>query len=72
MSRAEWATDITLFVLLAGFCTAILRFYIKAILLELIPNGGDSMRDRIDVIERRQAHIYDLILEDRLSKGKTL
>lgn len=72
MTTAEWATDITLFVLLAGFCTAVLRFYIKAILHELIPNGGDSMRDRIDVIERRQAHIYDLILEDRLSKGKAL
>ena len=72
MSRAEWATDITLFVLLAGFCTAVLRFYIKAILYELMPNSGNSLRDRIDKIEERQSHIYDLILEDRLSKGKAL
>ena len=68
MSAAEWATDITLFVLLAGFCTAVLRFYIKAILRELVPNGGNSLRDRIDAIESRQAHIYDLILEANLRK----
>ena len=68
MSAAEWGTNITLFVLLAGFCTAILRFYIKAILHELVPNGGNSLRDRIDAIENRQAHIYDLILEANLRK----
>ena len=68
MSRAEWATDITLFVLLAGFCTAVLRFYIKAILHELVPNGGNSLRDRIDNIEARQAHSYDLILEANLRR----
>lgn len=68
MSRSEWATDITVFVLLAGFCTAILRFYIKAILHELLPNSGNSLRDRIDKIEVKQDHIYDLLLEAKLSK----
>lgn len=68
MSRSEWATDITVFVLLAGFCTAILRFYIKAILHELLPNSGNSLRDRIDKIEFKQDHIYDLLLEAKLSK----
>ena len=62
MTRQEWATDITLFVLLAGFCTAILRFYIKAILNELMPTGGNSLRDRIDKIEERQIHIYELLI----------
>jgi hypothetical protein len=68
MSAQEWATDITVFVLLAGFCTGILRFYIKAILHELIPNSGNSLRDRIDVIEQRQMHIHDLLLESVLKK----
>jgi len=68
VSRSEWATDITVFVLLAGFCTAILRFYIKAILHELLPNSGNSLRDRIDKIEVKQDHIYDLLLEAKLSK----
>ena len=63
MSAQEWATDITVFVLLAGFCTSILRFYIKAILHQLLPNSGNSLRDRIDRIENRQGHIYDLVLE---------
>ena len=63
MSRTEWATDIAVFVALAGFCTSILRFYIKAILHQLLPNSGNSLRDRIDRIEDRQSHIYDLLLE---------
>ena len=63
MSAQEWATDITVFVLLAGFCTGILRFYIKAILHQLLPNSGNSLRDRIDKIEARQSHIYDLLIE---------
>jgi len=68
VSRAEWITDIGVFVGLAGFCTAILRFYIKAILHELLPNSGNSLRDRIDKIEARQSHIYDLLLEANLKK----
>ena len=60
--------DITVFIALAGFCTAILRFYIKAILYELMPNSGNSLRDRIDRIEDRQSHIYDLLLEANKSK----
>ena len=68
MKASEWAADITIFVALAGFCTAILRFYIKAILHELLPNSGNSMRDRIDAIEARQSHIYDLMLEANLKK----
>ena len=68
MSAQEWAVDITVFIALAGFCTAILRFYIKAILYELMPNSGNSLRDRIDRIEDRQSHIYDLLLEAAKSK----
>lgn len=68
MSPNEWAANIGIFVTLAGFCTAVLRFYVRAILHELVPNGGNSLRDRIDKIEARQAHIYDLILEANLRK----
>ena len=68
MSRVEWAANIGIFVTLAGFCTAVLRFYVRAILHELVPNGGNSLRDRIDKIEARQTHIYDLILEANLRK----
>ncbi len=68
MSPAEWAANLGIFITLATFCTAMLRFYVKAILHELVPNGGNSLRDRIDQIEARQAHIYDLILEANLRK----
>ena len=51
-----------------GFSTALLRFYIKAILHELMPNSGNSLRDRIDVIEQRQMHIHDLLVEAAIKK----
>jgi len=68
VTRAEWAANLGIFITLATVCTAMLRFYIKAILHELIPNSGNSLRDRIDVIEQRQMHIHDLLLESALKK----
>ena len=68
MTRQEWAANLGIFITLATICTAMLRFYIKAILHELIPNSGNSLRDRIDVIEQRQMHIHDLLLESALKK----
>ncbi|CAB4163056.1 hypothetical protein UFOVP797_12 [uncultured Caudovirales phage] len=68
MSRQEWAANLGIFVTLATICTAMLRFYVKAILHELIPNSGNSLRDRIDIIETRQMHIHDLLLENALNK----
>jgi hypothetical protein len=68
VTRQEWAANLGIFITLATVCTAMLRFYIKAILHELIPNSGNSLRDRIDVIEQRQLHIHDLLLENALNK----
>ena len=68
MSRTEWAANLGIFVTLATVCTTILRFYVRAILRELIPNGGNSLRDRINLIEARQQHIFDLMLEAARSK----
>lgn len=60
--------DLGIFIAVVTFCTAILRFYIKAILHELMPNSGNSLRDRIDKIEERQSHIYDLVLEASIKR----
>jgi len=68
VTRAEWAANLGIFITLATVCTAMLRFYVKAILHELVPNGGNSLRDRIDYIEARQQHIFDLILEAHVKK----
>ena len=68
MSAQEWAANLGIFVTLATICTAMLRFYVRAILHELMPNSDNSLRDRIDLIEQRQIHIYDLILEANKSK----
>ncbi len=63
MSAQEWAANLGIFITLATICTAMLRFYVRAILYQLLPNSGNSLRDRIDRIEDRQSHIYDLLLE---------
>jgi hypothetical protein len=62
MTGATWAADVGIFVTLLGLCTAVLRFYVRAILHELMPNSGNSLRDRIDKIEERQIHIYELLI----------
>ena len=63
MSAQEWAANLGIFITLATICTAMLRFYVRAILHELLPNSGNSLRDRIDRIEERQVHIFDLMIE---------
>lgn len=68
MTAQVWAADIAIFISVMGFSTALLRFYIKAILHELMPNSGNSLRDRIDVIEQRQMHIHDLLVEAAIKK----
>jgi hypothetical protein len=63
VSAQEWAANLGIFITLATICTAMLRFYVRAILHELLPNSGNSLRDRIDRIEERQVHIFDLMIE---------
>lgn len=68
MTSQQWAANIGIFTTLAGLCTALIRFYVKAIFHELLPNSGNSLRDRIDIIEKRQMHIHDLLLEQALKR----
>lgn len=68
MTSQQWAANIGIFTTLAAMCTALIRFYVKAIFHELMPNSGNSLRDRIDIIEKRQMHIHDLLLEAALNK----
>jgi hypothetical protein len=70
MTLVEW-TAVSIAII--GILTAVfssMRFVIKSIMRELTPNGGQSMRDQINVIreqvnriEGRLDALYDLLLK---------
>ena len=47
-----------------------MRFMVKALLAELIPdnNGGHNLRGRVDRIEVKVDRIYELLIEAKLSR----
>jgi hypothetical protein len=55
-----------------GFVIAILasvyssmRIIIKAVMSELLPNGGSSMKDQISRIEARLDYLYTQLIEQK-------
>lgn len=46
------------------------RFIVKAMLAELVPdmNGGHNLRGRVDRIEAQVDRIYELLIENKLSR----
>ena len=63
MTPANWAAlAVSIMTLLVGFATAI-RFLVKHYLSELKTNGGSSVADRLNRVERRVDEIYSLLLE---------
>ena len=61
MTVSEWTAVLAVFFTFVTLCAAMLRFYVKAILREFSPNGGNTLRDRINRIEERQIHIFELL-----------
>jgi len=63
MTLLEWAA---LGVAIIGILTAVyssMRFVIKSIMKELMPNSGKSLRDDINRIQDRLDSLYDLLLK---------
>jgi hypothetical protein len=62
MTPANWAAlAVSVMTLLVGF-TAAIRFLVKHYLSELKPNGGTSVSDRLNRVERRVDEIYSLLV----------
>ena len=63
MSPANWAAlAVSVMTLIIGFATGI-RFLVKHYLSELKPNGGNSVSDRLNRVERRVDEIYSMLIE---------
>jgi len=64
MTSSEWAAVVGLVITLIAATYSSMRFMVKAIMRELSPNGGASLKDQVNRIENR----VDLILESLIKK----
>lgn len=64
MTTNEWATVIGCFLAIMTAVYSAMRFIIKAIMRELLPNGGNSLKDQVNRIEKRLDSLVDTLLSD--------
>ena len=63
MTPTEWAgLAVAILTLVAGFAGAV-RWLVKHYLYELRPNGGSSVKDKIDLLETKVELLTDLVKE---------
>ena len=67
MSANEWAAiSVAVATLISSFALLV-RYMVKSIMRELLPNSGTSMRDQITRIESRLDHLYVIVVENSRS-----
>jgi hypothetical protein len=63
MTPVEWAAlAVSLFTLVSGFL-AMVRWVVKHYLYELKPNGGDSLKDKVNALDDKVEFLTDLVKE---------
>jgi hypothetical protein len=63
MSANEWAgLAVATFTLVGGVATGV-RFLVKHYLYELKPNGGASLKDKVNKLEEKVDLLTDLVKE---------
>jgi hypothetical protein len=63
MTPTEWAgIAVAVLTLVTGFAGAV-RWLVKHYLYELRPNGGSSLKDKVDSLEQKVELLTDLVKE---------
>jgi len=63
MTPTEWAgLIVAVITIIAGFAGAV-RWLVKHYLYELRPNGGSSLKDKIDLLEEKVELLTELVKE---------
>jgi len=63
MTPTEWATlAVAGLTLITGFA-GVVRWLVKHYLYELRPNGGSSLKDKVDSLENKVELLTDLVKE---------
>jgi hypothetical protein len=64
MTTNEWAAVIGCVLAIMTAVYSAMRFMVKAIMRELMPNGGTSLKDQVNRIEKRLDSLVDKLLGD--------
>ena len=68
MKTTDWAALALAAVTLVTAFAGSVRWLVKHYLSELKPNNGSSMADRLTSVENQVYKIYEILLEQQLSK----
>ena len=64
MSPNEWVALTAGLIAVVGAIYSAIRFLVKSIMRELLPNGGNSLRDEVRTVSARVDQIF-LLLSNR-------
>jgi len=65
MTIANWASLIVAIIAIVTAFAGAVRWLVKHYLNELKPNGGSSLKDQVNRLERRVDEIIDMLIENR-------
>jgi hypothetical protein len=65
MTLTNWASLIVAGIAIATAFAATIRWMVKHYLYELRPNGGSSLKDQVNRLERRVDEVIDMLIENR-------
>jgi hypothetical protein len=63
MTIANWASLIVAIIAIATAFAGAVRWLVKHYLYELRPNGGGSLKDQVNRLERRVDEVIDMLLD---------
>lgn len=63
MSNGEWIALGGFLLVLLGAIFSSIKFFVRSIMRELLPNSGKSLRDELRVVSSRVDQIYLLLAE---------
>ena len=68
MTIANWASLIVAIIALVTAFAGAVRWLVKHYLYELRPNGGGSLKDQVNRLERRVDEVIDMLLDRKWAK----
>ena len=65
MTIANWASLVIAIIAVVTAFAGTIRWMVKHYLYELRPNGGGSLKDQVNRLERRVDEVIDMLIENR-------
>jgi hypothetical protein len=62
VTTSEWVAVVGIIITLMAATYGGVRFMVRAIMAELTPNGGSSLRDQVNRIEARLDALYERLI----------